>query len=84
MQPTPTDPRQRLMADVIGVAQELAPADFPGDVERCLNQYYRNVALEDLRERDPKDLAAAAVAQLLSGRERTRGKPKVSVFNPTV
>jgi glutamate dehydrogenase len=72
------------MAEVIGVAQELAPVDFPGDVERCLNQYYRNVALEDLRERDPKNLAAAAVAQLLSGRERKRGKPRVSVFNPTM
>jgi glutamate dehydrogenase len=83
MQPKSTDPRQRLMADVTAVAHKLASKEFPGDIDRCLNAYYRNIALDDLRERSPEDLAGSAISHLLMGVGRKKGQPRVRVYNPT-
>ena len=55
MQPKSTDPRQRLMADVIAVARKRVPKHFPGKVGKCLTEYYRNIALDDLRDRSRED-----------------------------
>ena len=82
MQPKSTDPRQRLMADVIAVARKLAPKTFPGKISECLTEYYRNVALEDLRERTPEDLAGGAISHLTMAAGRRKGHEKIRVFNP--
>ena len=49
-----------------------------------LRAYYADVPEEDLRYRDPKALAAAALSHIASGRSRRRGIATVRVFNPTV
>jgi glutamate dehydrogenase len=83
MQPKSTDPRQRLMADVIAVARKMAPTDFPGKIGKCLSEYYRNIALDDLRERSAENLAGSAISHLMMAVDRKKGRPKVRVFNPT-
>jgi glutamate dehydrogenase len=50
---------------------------------RFLHSYYANVDAEDLAQRDPKELAAAALSHLLFARRRGRSA-LVRVFNPSV
>ena len=52
--------------------------------QRFVRAYFRNVAPEDLAERDPLDLYGAALAQLRFGQEREPGAAKVRVYNPKV
>jgi glutamate dehydrogenase len=48
-----------------------------------LQTYYANVDVEDLADRDPKELAIIAFAHLRFARQR-RGRALVRVFNPTL
>ena len=50
--------------------------------ERFVRAYFRNVAPEDLTERDPLDLYGAALAQLRFSEERPAGEVKLRVYNP--
>ena len=52
--------------------------------ERFARAYYRDVAPEDLTERDPQDLYGAALAHLRLARERRPATPLVRVGNPRV
>ncbi|HUY83774.1 MAG TPA: hypothetical protein VMU86_04300, partial [Steroidobacteraceae bacterium] len=49
-----------------------------------LRAYFENVDAEDLVARDPRELAATALAHLKFARIRPRGRCTVRVFNPTV
>ncbi|HET9655928.1 MAG TPA: NAD-glutamate dehydrogenase [Kineosporiaceae bacterium] len=49
-----------------------------------LARYYRHVALEDLRDRDPVDLVGAALSHRQLASFRPRGVANVRVFTPTV
>src|SRR5271168_1648391 len=57
----------------------LRNVDWPG----FLQAYYANVDAEDLVERDPAELAAAALSHLLFARRRRRSA-LVRVFNPSM
>jgi glutamate dehydrogenase len=49
-----------------------------------LGRYYRHVPVEDLAERDPIDLAGAALSHRLLAAARPQGVANVRVFTPTV
>ncbi len=49
-----------------------------------LGRYYRHMALEELRERDPVDLAGAAMSHRQFATSRPQGTANVRVFTPTV
>src|SRR3954447_2121617 len=49
-----------------------------------LARYYRHVPVEDLAERDPIDLAGAALSHPLLAAARPQGVANVRVFTPTV
>ena len=50
--------------------------------QRFVRAYYRDVASDDLAERDPLDLYGAALAQLRSAELRQPGEVKLRVYNP--
>ena len=50
--------------------------------QRFVRAYYRDVASDDLAERDPLDLYGAALAQLRSAELRQPGEIKLRVYNP--
>jgi glutamate dehydrogenase len=50
--------------------------------QRFLRTYFHGVAEEDLAERNPRQLARAALAHLEFGTRRTPGRSLVRVFNP--
>ena len=53
------------------------------DWRRFLQSYFANVDTKDLAEREPKDLAGAALSHLMFAKQRGRGA-LVRVFNPTL
>ena len=52
--------------------------------QRFVRAYFRDVAPEDLAERDPLDLYGAALTQLRSAELRQPGEIKLRVYNPKV
>src|ERR1700735_4442775 len=52
------------------------------DWRRFLQTYFANVDAKDLADRDPKDLAGAALSHLMFAKQRRRAA-LVRVFNPT-
>ena len=50
--------------------------------QRFVRAYFRDVAPEDLAERDPLDLYGAALAQLRFSQDRPPGEAKLRVYNP--
>ena len=76
------NPRQRVLDDVISAALDKAPADCPVDVSLFIKLYYANAALEDLRVRDPADLAGAALQHLEFAIQRKPGRALTRVLNP--
>ncbi|MGD9509168.1 MAG: NAD-glutamate dehydrogenase, partial [Geminicoccaceae bacterium] len=50
--------------------------------QQFVRAYFRDVAPEDLAERDPLDLYGAALAQLRSAQLRQPGEVKLRVYNP--
>ncbi len=77
------DAHSRLIDRVIELAAELAPADISIDIADFVREYYRNVALEDLKDRHAQDLAGAAVHHLGLMMQRRPGTPVIRVFNPS-
>jgi glutamate dehydrogenase len=58
--------------------------DLPGSRAAILRAYFTGVPEEDLRHRDLKVLAAAALTHVASARSRRRGVAIVRAFNPAV
>ena len=54
------------------------------NLSALLYRYYRHVSLEDLDERDPVDLAGAALSHRQLAQNRPQGTANVRVFTPTV
>ena len=75
--------RQHLIDAIARHARTLKARPATVRLADFVQLYYRGVAEEDLRLREPRDSAASAAAHLEFGRTRRRGEPKVRVFNPT-
>ncbi len=63
---------------------QAAGRDLPGNRTALVRAYFAGVPEEDLRHRDPKTLAVAALSHVASARSRRRGVAIVRVFNPAV
>src|SRR5262245_51369807 len=72
------------MEEVLALVRAKAPAEQRGAIERFVNEYFQQVAPEDLIERRVDDLYGAALSHWNFARKRAPGKPKLRVFNPTV
>src|SRR5262249_60647018 len=72
------------MEEVLALVRAKPPAEQRGAIERFVNEYFQEVAPEDLIERRVDDLYGAALSHLNFARKREPGKPKLRVFNPTI
>ena len=77
-----SDARQRVLAEILGCAREMTRGKHPIDLKVFLGQYYRDIPLDDLRAREPSDLAGAALGHLEFAMDRRSGKSTARVFNP--
>jgi glutamate dehydrogenase len=82
---------RKILAAIVAAARRL-PRSLRGtlagrlqtpDLRAFLRAYYANVEAEDLVDRDPQELAIAALSHLRLARRR-RGRALVRVFNPTL
>src|SRR5215510_8674908 len=72
------------MEEILALARAKAAPEKRDAVERFVNEYFQQVAPEDLMERRADDLYGAARSHWNFARKREPGKPKLRVFNPTV
>jgi glutamate dehydrogenase len=81
MLPTTEGDRQSLLGRTAVIAQRdgHAPPDPAGFLER----YFQNVAMEDLTDRRPDDLAGLALSHRAAAAQRPQGTAVVRVFTPT-
>ena len=77
---------EKRKAEIIdGLAEQLGSRLVGAEAERAqrfMRAYFRDVAPEDLVERDPLDLYGASLAQLRSAELRQPGEVKLRVYNP--
>ncbi len=83
MQRRITDVKNRLLEDISERAAGFDTSDLNVDFTEFVRHYYKDVWIEDLQERSPADLCAAALSHLRLGIKRKRNKPNVRVYNPT-
>jgi glutamate dehydrogenase len=82
MHPRTADARARFL-ERVAEAAATAGAEWSGlDVAQFVRQYYRNTALDDLKDREVEDLAGAALSHLRLAQERAPGTPRIRVANP--
>jgi glutamate dehydrogenase len=81
----PVDSKQhRSLVAAIARSGVKAPKSMPNlDWRRFIQTYFANVDTKDLADRDPAELAGAALSHLLFARQRRR-RALVRVFNPTI
>ena len=80
-----TDIHNRRLDKIIEAAQAMCSDEpYPIPVADFIEQYYKNVSVEDLRDRSLEDLAGAAIAHLQFAMSRKPGVPKYRVFNPDI
>lgn len=83
-----TKAEERKAEIIDGITARLVGNRLGGDeaavAERFVRAYYRDVAPEDLAERDPLDLYGAALAHLRLAYERQPGRPMIRVYNPKI
>jgi len=72
-------------AELLGEAAELARSSGQADgvAEAVINRYYRHVALDDLLDRSPADLAGAAASTAALAARRPQGTAKIRVLTPS-
>jgi glutamate dehydrogenase len=78
-----TEQYRKIVSAIVAAAGSLPKSMRGTDPKRFLQLYYANVDDEDISNRDPAALAAAALSHLMFARQR-RGRALVRVFNPTL
>jgi glutamate dehydrogenase len=81
MLPTTENDRQELLGRTAVIAQRNGHA--PPDPGVFVERYFRNVAMEDLADRRPDDLAGLALSHSAAAERRPQGTAVVRVFTPT-
>jgi glutamate dehydrogenase len=74
--------REQIVQKAAATAQRQGGAD--DTLQGLMTRYFRHVALEDLSERDPVDLAGTVVSHRQLAAHRPQGVASVRVFTPTV
>jgi glutamate dehydrogenase len=77
------DARIRFLERVADEAIAAAKDRFELDVEAYVHHYYRNTALDDLKDREIANLAGAALSHLRLAERRKPETPRILVFNPS-
>ncbi|MEO0997054.1 MAG: NAD-glutamate dehydrogenase domain-containing protein, partial [Pseudomonadota bacterium] len=79
-----SDTKDELIDEIVRASARRAhPFDARRDIVGFLREYYRNVAVEDLRQSSPGELAAAALCHAALGASRKPGQHKIRVYNPS-
>src|ERR1700683_2190080 len=78
-----TEQYRKIVSAIVAAAGSLSNSMRGTDPKHFLQVYYANVDDEDIANRDPAALAAAALSHLMFARQR-RGRALVRVFNPTL
>ncbi len=73
-----------LVEDVLALIRARVPLREQAQVAEFTRQFYRQVDLEDLRERETADLYGAALSQWHFARRRSGDGPKVRIYNPRI
>jgi glutamate dehydrogenase len=81
MHPRTADARSRFLDRIAELAVATAPCQDL-DVAAFIPLYYRNTALDDLKDRAIEDLAGAALSHLQLALQRSSGTPCIRVWNP--
>ncbi|MGH8292588.1 MAG: NAD-glutamate dehydrogenase [Gammaproteobacteria bacterium] len=81
MQRAYSSSKKQRLDKVTALARQQAPSP---SFEQFLQQYYHDIAEEDLRQHTPQYLCSAAHSHWDFGRERPAGEFKLRVFNPSV
>jgi glutamate dehydrogenase len=76
------DSRSQVLDEAVQAGQRHDLRD--AELRAFLTRYYRHVADEDLRQRDPVDVAGAALSHRHLGAHREDGTANVRVYTPTV
>ena len=82
MTTTFSDSRAQVLSRAVETGEKHGCRD--ADLAAYLKRYYRHVADEDLAQRDPVDLAGAALSHRQLAAHRGGGQANVRVFTPTV
>ncbi|MFU8896426.1 MAG: NAD-glutamate dehydrogenase [Gammaproteobacteria bacterium] len=82
MQRRSADARSRFLEKIVAAARSAADDTLKLDVAAYIQQYYRNTALDDLKDRAVEDLAGAALSHLALAMRRQPGTPRILVGNP--
>jgi glutamate dehydrogenase len=82
MRHVPEVDRAQIVQKALDAAQRQGRRD--DELPSLLTRYFRHVALEDLAERDPVDLAGATISHLQLAAHRPQGTANVRVFTPSV
>jgi glutamate dehydrogenase len=77
------DPRSRFLDRIAECATAAAADDYDLDITSYVRQYYRNTALDDLKDREVEDLAGAALSHLKLALLRGPGTPRIRIWNPS-
>ena len=77
------DARNRFLDKVADAAVAAGRESFDLDLASYIHQYYRNTALDDLKDRSVEDLAGAALSHLRLAAKRPRETPRILVCNPS-
>ena len=77
------DARNRFLDKVADTAGAAGRDSFDLDLASYIHQYYRNTALDDLKDRSIEDLAGAALSHLRLAARRSRETPRILVCNPS-
>jgi glutamate dehydrogenase len=77
------DARSRFLDRIAAAAAAASGDDLQMDAAAYIRQYYRNTALDDLKDREVADLAGAALSHLRLAMRRPVGTPRIMVWNPS-
>ncbi len=77
-----TDAKNKILDQVVEMAASQAGKEIKVDIDEFIRQYYRNVSVEDLRERAPVNLAGMALSHLEFGLQRKPGEALHRILNP--
>lgn len=83
MAATPEAQRAERIAAILALASARRGPQQPEGLEAFTGEYFRQVDLDDLLERNPDDLLGALLSHRQLGAQRPAGVPKVRVFSPS-
>ncbi len=77
-----SDAKNKILDTVVAEANAQSGKRFKIDIEAYVQQYFKNAAVEDLRERTPANLAGMALSNLEFGSTREPGQALHRILNP--